>query len=49
MGQHSQNRTLESVYIVIEVDCRESTSYAGTAYAIVDVDNLWVYKLKAAA
>ncbi|MEM1552568.1 MAG: hypothetical protein QXS01_02870 [Candidatus Bathyarchaeia archaeon] len=40
---------LESVYIVIEVDCRESAGYAGTAYAIVDVNNLWIYKLKAAA
>ncbi|MEM1564003.1 MAG: hypothetical protein QW161_04950 [Candidatus Bathyarchaeia archaeon] len=36
---------LESVYIVIEVDCRESTGYAGTTYAIVDVDNLWVCRL----
>lgn len=47
-GDIAKTGLLESVYIVIEVDCREPTGYAGTAYAIVDVDNLWVYKLKAA-
>jgi hypothetical protein len=36
---------LESVYIVVEVDCRESEGYGGTAYATVDMDNLWIYRL----
>ena len=44
-GDIAKTGLLESVYIVIEVDCRECMGYGGTAYAIVDVDNLWIYKL----
>jgi hypothetical protein len=44
-GNTAKTGLLESVYIVIEVDCRESEGYGGTAYATVDVDNLWIYRL----
>ncbi|MEM3788346.1 MAG: hypothetical protein QXN95_00560 [Candidatus Bathyarchaeia archaeon] len=45
-GNIAKTGLLESVYIVMEVDCRESAGYAGTAYAVVDVDNLLVYQLE---
>lgn len=44
-GSTAKNGLLESVYIVVEVDCREPEGYGGTTYVIVDVDNLWIYKL----
>ena len=44
-GRTAEAGLLESVYVVIEVDCRESEGYGGTAYATVDVDNLWIYRL----
>ncbi|MEM3874059.1 MAG: hypothetical protein QXU45_02885 [Candidatus Bathyarchaeia archaeon] len=44
-GDIAKTGLLESVYIVIEVDCRGSMGYEGTAWVIVDVDNLWIYKL----